>query len=268
MFDTIKKREKVSEGIITQIRDAILGGGLKPGDRLDSEKVLMEKFGVSKASLREALRVLEAMGLIEIRKGVSGGVFVSEVSLRTTIMGILNFLHFQPVLCKEVSTLRYIIEPPIAQIAALIREDSDILNLKNIINSNEPSASLDFHRHLVRISKNPLLILVIDFIGGYMGSLKAKLGLGEDFYEAICRHHAEIVDCLADRDPEGASLAMTKDILAVDKYLSKVTGVTCFDPSVISPSDINNARIIINSCTLESGDQEESDCEKQWQDGC
>jgi GntR family transcriptional repressor for pyruvate dehydrogenase complex len=235
MFETVKKREKVSEGIITQIRDAILGGGLKPGDRLDSEKVLMDKFGVSKASLREALRVLEVMGLIEIRKGVSGGVFVSEVSLRTTITGILNFLHFQPVLCKEISTLRYIIEPPIAQIAAILREDSDILKLKKIISSNEMSAGLDFHRHLVRISKNPLLILVIDFIGGYMGSLKAKLGLGEDFYEAICRHHEEIVDCLISKDPTGASLAMMKDILAVDKYLSKVTGVTVLIPRRLSP---------------------------------
>lgn len=252
MFETIKKREKVSEGIITQIRDAILGGGLKPGDRLDSEKMLMEKFGVSKASLREALRVLEVLGLIEIRKGVSGGVFVSEVSLRTTIMGILNFLHFQPVLCKEVTTLRYIIEPPIAQIAALVREDSDILKLKEIINSSSPSAGLDFHRHLVRISKNPLLILVIDFIGGYMGSLKAKLGLGEDFYDAICRHHGEIVDCLIERDPTGASSAMTKDIITVDKYLSEVTGVTCFDPSEIKVQDINTARLFTNSCASPS----------------
>lgn len=266
MFETIKKREKVSEGIITQIRDAILGGGLKPGDSLDSEKVLMEKFGVSKASLREALRVLEAMGLIEIRKGISGGVFVSEVSLRTTIMGILNFLHFQPVLCKEVTTLRYIVEPPIAQIAALMRDDSDIQKLESIINSNELSAGLNFHRHLVRISKNPLLILVIDFIGGYMGSLKSKLGLGEDFYDAICRHHGEIVECLINRDPEGASLAMIKDILAVDHYLSKVIGVTCFDPSEIKP--INNARLFLNPSISESEDQEDLSSEKPWQDGC
>lgn len=255
MFEAIKKREKVSEGIVNQFRDAILGGGLKPGDSLDSEKALMEKFEVSKASLREALRVLEVMGLIEIRKGVSGGVFVSEVSLRTTIMGILNFLHFQPVLIKEATMLRYIIEPPIAQIAALVREDSDITKLKEIININSPAASIDFHRYLVRISKNPLLILVIDFIIGYMGSLKAKLGLGEDFYEATSRHHDEITDCLNERNPTGASAAMTKDILSVDEYLSEVTGITCFDPTKIKTQDINTAMLFINSYASPSEDQ-------------
>ena len=60
------KTEKISDFIIAQIRDLIFSGELKPGDRLGSEKELIPRFGVSKATLREALRVLEAMGLVEI----------------------------------------------------------------------------------------------------------------------------------------------------------------------------------------------------------
>ncbi|MBU0988954.1 MAG: GntR family transcriptional regulator, partial [Proteobacteria bacterium] len=62
MFKTVNKSDKISDNIIAQIRDSILSGQLKPGDRLASEKELIEQFGVSKATMREALRVLEVMG--------------------------------------------------------------------------------------------------------------------------------------------------------------------------------------------------------------
>ncbi|NNK95454.1 MAG: FadR family transcriptional regulator, partial [Desulfobacterales bacterium] len=65
MFDSAKKNEKITDVIISQVRDAILSGQLKPGDRLASEKELVNQFGVSKATLREALRALEVMGLVE-----------------------------------------------------------------------------------------------------------------------------------------------------------------------------------------------------------
>jgi GntR family transcriptional repressor for pyruvate dehydrogenase complex len=74
MFKTASKSEKVSDKIIHQIRNAILSGQLMPGDKLASEKELMEQFEVSKATMREALRVLEVLGLIEIRKGTAGGL--------------------------------------------------------------------------------------------------------------------------------------------------------------------------------------------------
>ena len=90
MFKPSIKTEKVSSHIIEQIRDAILSGRLKPGDRLASERELIMQFQVSKATMREALRVLEVMGLIEIRKGVSGGVFIAEVEMSTTINSIIK----------------------------------------------------------------------------------------------------------------------------------------------------------------------------------
>ena len=73
----------------------------------------MLQFGVSKATMREALRVLEAMGLLEIRKGISGGAFVAEVDMRTTVHSIMNFLHLQSVSVKEITMLRLFIEPPL-----------------------------------------------------------------------------------------------------------------------------------------------------------
>ena len=81
-FETVKAN-RISQNIVEQIRGAILSGDLKPGDQLPPEKEFAKHFGVSKSSLREAYRVLEAYGLLEIRQGMSGGAFIQEVDLKT-----------------------------------------------------------------------------------------------------------------------------------------------------------------------------------------
>lgn len=241
MFETVNKSEKVSDGIISQIRDAILSGELKPGDKLASEKELMVEFGVSKATMREALRVLEVMGLIEIRKGLGGGSFVAEVSMGTTIHGILNFLHFQSVSMKEITLLRYLLEPTVAQIAALKRTDEDIRKLGDIIGEGEPAEAgpkeiargISFHRYLARITENPMLILVIDFVDGYLDTLKIKLHMGGDFYEHVKSTHQIILECLIQKDPLATAIAMTHDILEVDRLMSRQADSPAFDPAEI-----------------------------------
>jgi GntR family transcriptional repressor for pyruvate dehydrogenase complex len=72
MFESVKSR-RIAEHIIEQIRNNILEGRLKPGDRLPPERKLMVNFGVSKATLREALRCVEVLGFLEIRKGLAAG---------------------------------------------------------------------------------------------------------------------------------------------------------------------------------------------------
>ena len=74
------KQTKVFQNVVTQIEEAILDGRLKTGDTLPSERQLKELFSISRGTLREALRVLEQKGLIEIKPGVGGG---SEMSMRT-----------------------------------------------------------------------------------------------------------------------------------------------------------------------------------------
>ncbi len=86
MYQEIEKNTKVSDGIIEQIRNSILKGELKPGDKLASEKELVDQFKVSKSSMREALRALEVLGLIDVKKGINGGTFVSKVDTNTTIL--------------------------------------------------------------------------------------------------------------------------------------------------------------------------------------
>jgi GntR family transcriptional regulator, transcriptional repressor for pyruvate dehydrogenase complex len=237
MFTAVDKPEKVSDAIIERIRDSILSGQLKPGDRLASEKELTDQFKVSKATMREALRVLEVMGLIEIRKGTSGGAFVAEVDMRTTIHSIINFLHFQPVSIKEITMLRYLLEPASARIAASRRTQEDIERLRAIIgeglssDDTELSRGISFHRYLARIVDNTILVLIVDFIDNLLRSIKTELDLGPDFHRHVHDAHEKILECVIQGDAAAAGIAMANDVLDVGRYLASVTNTDPFEPS-------------------------------------
>jgi GntR family transcriptional regulator, transcriptional repressor for pyruvate dehydrogenase complex len=259
MFQAAKKTFKISDQIIDQIRDAILSGQLKPGDRLASEKELADQFSVAKATMREAMRVLEVLGLIEMRKGVSGGIFIAEVDMRTTIHSIINFLHFQSVSISEITILRYLIEPTVARIAASKITDKDIHNLKKILEDNSSEADnvvskeIGFHRYLARLTENALLILIVDFVDNLLESIKSKAKLGPDFYQKVRKSHLQILDCIIKKDCPGAARAMIRDLLEVDRYLSLVMGSTPFDPAELDhyPSFKSSKRIKVPSLSAE-----------------
>lgn len=238
MFEAAAKSEKVSERIVVQIRDAVLSGRLKPGDRVASEKELMVQFGVSKATMREALRVLEAMGLVEIRKGIQGGVFVAEVDMTTTIHSIMNFLHFKAVSIYDITMLRFILEPSVAHMAAARMGAEDVRRLEEMIelgedNQAEITKDIGFHRYLARLSDNPILILIMDFIDNLLRDVKSQLELSAGFYNQINACHRRILDCLVRGDPVGAGAEIARDILTVGDYMADVTGTERFDPAVL-----------------------------------
>ncbi|MDI6762747.1 MAG: GntR family transcriptional regulator [Thermodesulfobacteriota bacterium] len=239
MFQTANRTHKISDQIIEQIRNAILSGHFKPGDKVASEKELMSEFGVSKATLREALRVLEGMGLVEIRKGIAGGVFIAEVDMKTTIHGIMNFLHFKTVSIKDITMIRYLLEPPVAQIAASRIQPEDIVKLESMITEDPVaphtivSKEIGFHRYLARMTENPILILVMDFIDNILDDIKSQLNLGREFYHKVVKSHRAILECLKQKDEVGVRREIINDLLEVGNHLAKASGTQPFDPSIL-----------------------------------
>jgi len=104
---------------LDQIRNAIFGRRLKPADKLPSERELIGKFKVSKATLREALGSLEVLGFLEIRKGVSGGAFVTGVDMVKARDSFTNFLLFKNLSLEDLSEVRLLLESYIAEKATL-----------------------------------------------------------------------------------------------------------------------------------------------------
>ncbi len=167
-FQRVKK-SRIFQNVVDQIRDAILEGRLNPGDMLPPERELRETFNVSRGTLREALRVLEHMGIIEIKLGTGGGISVKQAGIDQLKESLTLLIRSGTLPISEIGEFREGIEGKIASLAAKRASVDDIKDLEELIASavafNEQGLSAwnDFldidqqiHKKLAEISKNSL----------------------------------------------------------------------------------------------------------------
>jgi len=227
LFNRIEQN-KVSLDIIRQVREAILEGKLQAGDRLPPEKQLLAKFGVGKHTLREAVRALEAMGFLSIRKGYGGGAVVLEVDMNTTRDSIANFLHFQNVSVKNLSEVRKLVEPYLARLAAerLNQDGLEALSDCNqackealLLGQSMSGHEINFHRILAEASHNPVLILILDFVNNVLTDSKTHLQPGAAFSKQVVSAHERILAAMIARDPERAESEMRDHVSEVEEAL-------------------------------------------------
>ena len=157
--------------------------GLQAGDRLPGEVELIQRFGMAKGTIREAMRVLEAQGLIKTRTGPGGGSFVHEVSRQRAKALLGNYFYFKDLTIGDIYELRLKLEPELAaSLAGQLPEDVLELLEKNVAEYSEPAATLDeerdqhvaslrFHAILAEQAQNPLLGFMIDFMVNLLSDL-------------------------------------------------------------------------------------------------
>jgi GntR family transcriptional repressor for pyruvate dehydrogenase complex len=229
MFISVKS-DKVSQHIIDQIRNAIFDGRLKPGDKLPSERELIENFKVGKATLREALRSLEVLGFLEIRKGVSGGAFVTEVDMTKARDSFTNFLLFKNLSLKDLSEVRLLLEPYIAEKATLAITREDLHRLEKLIKGSEQAIrsdiafesrkdEIEFHRIIASVTGNPILMFILDFVENLLIDTKAILKPGKEFSTKVLRAHKRIYNALLERNIKKVHQEMVRHIREVEKDL-------------------------------------------------
>lgn len=229
MFNSVKSN-KISEHIIEQIRNAVFEGRLKPGDKLPPEKELIKNFSVSKATLREALRSLEILGFLEIRKGVSGGPFVTEVDMKKARDCFANFLHFKNLSLRSLSEVRLILEPYVAEKAALTISEEDLERLSKlnkeceyVLKNNIPIESrkneIEYHRIIGSVTGNPIIMFILDFVENLLIDTKEILQPGKDFSQRVLNAHKRIYKALLERDPAKARDEMIRHVKEVERDL-------------------------------------------------
>lgn len=232
MFRVVNQ-DKISTEIIRQIREAILTGQLHPGDQLPPEKNLLIKFGVSKQTLREALRALEVMGFLSIRKGASGGAVVVEVDMQTTRDSIANFLHFKNVSVRELSEARKILEPYLARLAAERLGPAEIRKLGDFNQACREALGpgediiggkheIEFHILLAQASGNAVLILILDLVNSLLRDIKLHLRPGMSFSKKVLAAHKRILDAIQAHDGERAAAEMYRHVCEVEKGLMAI----------------------------------------------
>lgn len=229
----IARTSTITQKIIGQIRTAILEGKLKPGDILPPEKELTEQFGVSKQTLRESLRALEHMGLIDVRKGIGGGAHIVEVDIEVTKQSLANFLYFKDLSIENLSELRKLIEPHAAGKAAehISKNDLEELgklnetardNLDNNLLEEMSHDEINFHRVIAQNTGNPILILILDFVENLLEDFKKVLKPDLAFSKSVLDAHDKIYQAICDEDPKKASTEMYQHVYDVEMHLAKL----------------------------------------------
>ena len=158
------KTGKISERIARQIKDTILSGAIKSGDRLPAERELVERFQASRISIREALKNLEASGLLTIKPG--SGVFVSEVNSKPMSESLASILRIRKTSINELTEARIFFEPSIARLAAvritpeeLNKLEQNIQETMVVVKSNSPALekNIEFHSLIAEATHNPVI---------------------------------------------------------------------------------------------------------------
>ena len=119
------RQVRVSEEVLSQLKESILLGKFKSGEKLPSERELTEEFQVSRGVIREAIRALEITGFVVLRQGPTGGAFVTDLSFDHVGNAFLDLFLANKVSIPELANVRYYIEPEVARLAALNATQED-----------------------------------------------------------------------------------------------------------------------------------------------
>jgi DNA-binding FadR family transcriptional regulator/energy-coupling factor transporter ATP-binding protein EcfA2 len=210
-------RSELYDQVADQLYEMIGRGVFKPGDRLPSERELAERFKVSRNSVRDAYRALEARGLVEIRQG--DGIYVHEVSQEGVYQSILDFLVTHKKTTQEIIQVRLSIEPEVAYSAAQNATDEDIRELEEILARHEekaaggdPGVEEDalFHHTLARMTGNQFLLKLMDLLADSLTETRETMLTYSGTTSRL--GHQRVLDAIRRRDPKGARAAMQAHI--------------------------------------------------------
>jgi GntR family transcriptional regulator, transcriptional repressor for pyruvate dehydrogenase complex len=211
--------ERVSQVIVDQIKLLMREGKLISGDRLPSERDLCQRFGVSRVTVREALRVLEATGLIEIRVGAHGGAFVASPTMQRLGEGLAGLMALSSLTPGDVTEARTVIELGILPFVVERATEADIANLRRMVdeghdaldrNAYTMDLSAAFHVGVATSAHNPAIeSLVQSFHGPMLLSLRQARDVEPAMGRKGTEEHAALVDAIEKRDVEAAIQVMT-----------------------------------------------------------
>ncbi|MGP9503879.1 FadR/GntR family transcriptional regulator [Specibacter sp. AOP5-B1-6] len=217
----------VTDEAITKIKDMLISGELSAGDRLPPEKELSEKLGLSRSSLREAVKALEIIRVLDVRRGDGTYVTSLEPKLLTEAMSFIVDLH-QDETILDIFAVRRILEPAAAAMAAGRITPEQTAALRATMENIDESTSVEqlvehdliFHQLITAAADNSYLASVLDALSS--STVRARIWRGLTQEKAVDRtlsEHAAIVDALERGDAELAKALLTVHISGVEHWL-------------------------------------------------
>jgi DNA-binding FadR family transcriptional regulator len=204
---------KASDVLAARLREMILSSGLAEGTPLPTERELVVQSGLSRASVREALRVLETEGLVHTRAGRNGGSQVRRPGRESISRSLELFVRSHSVRFEALLEVREAIEPAAARLAALHRSDDDLAEMTRIHrefeSANNAAAhthlNLEWHRAVMKASRNELMMAFFNAIADAVVSVSESHSLfSPDVHREVARVHGRVLQAIAERDPDAA----------------------------------------------------------------
>ena len=219
----------VTDEAIDKIKEMIVSGELGPGDRLPKEAVLADRLGLSRNSLREAVKALSLIHVLDVRQG--DGTYVTSLEPRLLLDAISFVVEFhRDDTVLEFLQVRRILEPAATALAAQHMTDAEVQELRDILArlDEEPTVAalvandLEFHRRIAVGSGNTVLASLIDSLSGPTTRARIWRGLTQEGAVARTRdQHTAICDAIASRQPEVARSWATIHVAGVEDWLRR-----------------------------------------------
>lgn len=226
------KTRKIYEEIVEQIKSLLTEGNLNPGEKLPSEREMADALGVSRASVREALTALEAMGVLEVRPGE--GTFVARVSDKDTIEALALIWSVERNSLAELMQVRRILEGEAAALAAQHATPQDLLNMERLLENMKATAEkreqgvdfdLYFHFAIGRATHNRVLYRLINTLDKMMHHTflhdRQEMYASPGVAQRIINEHEAVLQAIRNRDPEAARRGMLNHLDHVEAGLQK-----------------------------------------------
>jgi len=225
-FEAVR-RDKVYEGVAKQIERLILKK-LQPGDKLPSERELAEMLRVSRSSIRDAIRSLELMGMVEPRQGA--GTIVREISSESLVNPLANALKRKGELIGELLDFRRMLEPQLASRAATRVSPDELAELEEILDRQDRKLRLgestigedsEFHYAIALASGNSVVLKVLDTLMDLLRDSRERSLQVDGRPQKSLAGHRRILAALKRHDAESAKVAMRRHIEDVEEIVLK-----------------------------------------------
>lgn len=222
---------KASDVLAARLREMILSSGLAEGTPLPTERELVAQSGLSRASVREALRVLETEGLVLTRAGRNGGSKVRRPGRDSISRSFELFVRSHGVRFEALLEAREAIEPAAAALAAIHRQDVDLAEMTRIHDELGAASNVDehvrlnlmWHRAIMRASRNELLIAFFDAIADSVQAATESRSLNSaDVRREVVRAHGRVLAAIAAQDSDAAFRRMQRHVGAYSSLVKSL----------------------------------------------
>lgn len=213
---------RVSQVVVNQVRELVRSGRLGTGDKLPSERDMCDLFGVSRVTVREALRILETNGIVEIRVGAQGGAYITAPSRERVGESLADLMLLSPITAREVTEARMIFELGAIPLVVERATAEDLAGLRSLCEearvalaegSYTMTMSAAYHMRLASSTHNAAIeALVHSFYGLMVSSLREAQMIEPLMGHRGSEEHLELIDAIAIRDIDAVSAIMRRHL--------------------------------------------------------